>query len=522
MGRLDFLLGARDHFMSWRADLSQHATTMLLTVILAVALALRLYGLDWDAGFGWTPHPDERAILFKVVEIELPELADMSVLLDAEQSPWNPGWFPYGSFPLYLLKVVDSLRDYLPGIGSEDLRVPGRAVSALADVAAILIVYLIGRSVWSRGVGVLAAGLVAFSVIHIQLSHFFAVDTLMSLFATATLYFLIRVARWGRYSDSALAGLCIGLALATKVSVAPILAAYVVAHFIYVTGLAPNSPRRQIAFFDRMSAGVKASLFGLVLIVGTVLVVQPYAFLDWSRFYGDFVEQSEMVRRIRDYPYTRQYIDTTPYLYHVQQLATWGLGIPLGVIVWAGSVYVAMKGMRLWYAACYLALGIALPAAILMMSSSVAATLAASAIAVGALAVTVPLRSPDTRLDTILLSWAVPYLLIVGAFDVKFMRYMLPVTPVLALFGARMAVDIWCWASVARAGVRAVVLAIAAAGFAATVFYGVSYLGIYAETHPAVRASEWIMVNVPEGSTCLLYTSPSPRDGLLSRMPSSA
>ena len=29
-------------------------------------------------------------------------------------------------------------------------------------------------------------------------------------------------------------------------------------------------------------------------------------------------------------------------------------------------------------------------------------------------------------------------------------------------------------------------------------------------------------VNWEDGGTCLLYTSPSPRDGLLSRMPSSA
>ena len=31
-----------------------------------------------------------------------------------------------------------------------------------------------------------------------------------------------------------------------------------------------------------------------------------------------------------------------------------------------------------------------------------------------------------------------------------------------------------------------------------------------------------IMVVIPESKDCLLYTSPSPRDGLLSRMPSSA
>ena len=474
-----------------------------MAAILVVALALRLYGLNWDEGFGWTPHPDERAILFKVIEIEPPGLGEISVLLDAEQSPWNPGWFPYGSFPLYLLKVVDSIRDYVPGIGSQDLRVPGRAVSALADVATILITYLIGKALWSRRTGLLAAGLVAFSVIHIQLSHFFAVDTLMALFATATLYFLIRVARRGRYSDSALAGLCIGLALATKVSVAPILAAYVVAHFVYATGLASSSAGRHMALFDRLSVGIKAAVLGLVVMVGTLVVVQPYAFLDWSRFYGDFVEQSEMVRRIRDYPYTRQYIDTAPYLYHMQQLAVWGLGLPLGVVACVGSVYAAVKGLRVWYAAAYLVFGMALPAAILMLSSSFAATLIASAIAVGALVATIPIRSADTRLDAVLLSWVVPYFLIVGAFDVKFMRYMIPIAPVLVLFGARMVVDVWCWAESARAGVRAALALLFVAGVAATVFFGVSYVGIYAERHPAVRASEWIISNVPNGSTIL-------------------
>ena len=486
-----------------RSDLSQRATTIVLAAILLIALALRLYGLNWDEGFGWTPHPDERAILFKVIEIEPPGLGELSVLLDAEESPWNPRWFPYGSFPLYLLKVLDILRSDLTGSGSEDLRVPARAVSALADVVTILIAYLIGKALWSRRVGVLAAGLIAFSVIHIQLSHFFAVDTLMALFATATLYFLIRVARRGRYSDSALAGLCIGLGLATKVSVAPILAAYVVGHFVFATGLASPNSGRPLSVFDRMSTGMKGALFGLVIMVGTVLVVQPYALLDWSRFYSDFAEQSEMVRRIRDYPYTRQYIDTTPYLYHVQQLAIWGLGLPLGVIAWAGSVYAAVKGLRVWYAAAYLVIGIAVPASILILSSSVTATLLASAIAVGALVVTVPLRPANTRLDTILLSWVVPYFLIVGAFDVKFMRYMLPIMPVLALFGARMVVDIWLWAKRAHSGVRTAVIALAIAGAAVTAFYGLSYTGIYSERHPAVRASEWITANVPAGSTIL-------------------
>ena len=503
MGRFGSFFAARQGGPSGGTDVSRRTSTIVLAVIFVIALALRLYGLNWDEGFGWTPHPDERAILFKVIELELPPLGDLSVLLDAEQSPWNPGWFPYGSFPLYLIKLVEILFSDLPVIGFEDLRVPARAVSALADVVTILVTYLIGRAIWSRMTGLLAAGLVAFAVIHIQLSHFFAVDTLMALFAAATLYFLLRVARWGRYSDSVLAGLCIGLALATKISVAPILAAYVVAHFIYVTGLVPGGVGRNIDFFDRLSSGAKAGILGLGVMAGALLLAQPYALLDWRQFYADFAEQSEMVRRIRDYPYTRQYIDTTAYLYHVQQLAVWGLGLPLGVAAFAGTLYAALKGLRVWYAPLYLVAGLVLPAAILILSSSMVATLLASAIAVGAIVATIPIRSLDTRLNAVLLSWAIPYFLIVGAFDVKFMRYMLPITPVLVLFGSSMMVDFWSWARNRQTIVKVALGTAAALAAIFTAFYGVSYTGIYSEVHPAVRASEWIQSNVPRGSTIL-------------------
>ena len=48
-----------------------------------------------------------------------------------------------------------------------------------------------------------------------------------------------------------------------------------------------------------------------------------------------------------------------------------------------------------------------------------------------------------------------------------------------------------------------------------------------AKIHTALRAGEVTCVDLVEGylariEACLLYTSPSPRDGLLSRMPSSA
>ncbi len=36
---------------------------LLLLVILVAAMALRLYGINWDSGFGF--HPDERSIYMR-------------------------------------------------------------------------------------------------------------------------------------------------------------------------------------------------------------------------------------------------------------------------------------------------------------------------------------------------------------------------------------------------------------------------------------------------------------------------
>ena len=488
-------------------DLSRRTAFWGLTVVLLLALALRIYGLDWDDGFGWTPHPDERAILFKVVDLSFPGVTDLPLLLNADESPWNPRWFPYGSFPIYVLKVTSAISGYIPGLDSSDLRVPGRAVSALADVATVALVFALGAMVWSRRVGLLASALVAIAVIHIQLSHFFAVDTLMALLCFATVLFLVRVARSGRLSDSVFAGVFLGLGLATKISVAPILAAYFVAHFMAAFRLSGSNESQDAPFADRISTVAGNAVLGALAIVATFLIAQPYALLDWNRFSADVIEQSEMVRRIRDYPYTRQYIDTPPYLYHVQQMAVWGLGLPLGIVAWTGTLYVAVRGLRIWWALGYLIVGVGVPAAIFLVSSSLISLALASAISVGALVVTLPIRRAETRMTALLLCWVVPYFLITGAFDVKFMRYMIPITPFLLLFGALMLTDTWRGvgrlAGKARFSARVALAFGGALALLSTLFYAVSYLGIYSETHSAVRAGEWIKANVSRDSLVL-------------------
>ncbi|MCH8309797.1 MAG: glycosyltransferase family 39 protein, partial [Chloroflexi bacterium] len=489
-------------------DFGRKATAIGLFAVIALALLLRMYGLNWDEGFGWTPHPDERAILSKVAEISPPSLGEIGVLLDAEESPWNPRWFPYGSFPLYFLKGVELLYNVLPGADLTDLRTTGRVISGLVDVLTVVVVFGLGRMMHSRKVGLFAAGLVAMAVIHIQLSHFFAVDTFLALFAVLTMFFLVRVARHGNARDSVLAGLFMGLGLATKVSLAPIGAAYIGAHLMYAGGLLSSDTRSNILVTERISTALKNAALGGLATGVTFFIVQPYAILDWDRFYADVTEQSEMVRRIRDYPYTRQYVDTTSYLYQIRQLTTWGLGWPLGVIAWIGALYAGFRGLKFGGGVLYVIVGWALPMAVLTVSNSFLAMLVASTIAVGALLVSMPFRRTEARAEAFLLAWVAPYFFITGTFEVKFLRYMIPITPFLLLFAARLIVDLLEYGAEARRGsmaavVRPLIAVGIALGFAATAFYSISYLGIYSGVHPAVEASEWINANAPSNSVIL-------------------
>ena len=296
------------------------AWQVLLALIVVLGAGLRLYGLGWDAGFGHSPHPDERAILDHVQRISL---AAPWEFFDAENSGWNPRWFNYGSFPLYLLWAVDGISGPLMGDGA-DIRVLARAVSALADVGTILAAFGIGALAFDRRTGLLAAGLTALAVVHIQLSHFFAVDTLQALLAIAALYFMLRVAREGKARDSALAGALVALGIATKASQLPIVAPFAVAHLMFLLGMSGRAAEG--TFRERLRVMMRAAGIGAGVGVATFAAAQPYAFLDWDTFIRHVSEQSELLRGIRDYPYTRQYADTAPYWYHIRQLGLWGYG----------------------------------------------------------------------------------------------------------------------------------------------------------------------------------------------------
>ena len=437
---------------AWHA-LLPWAERLALPLVLALALVLRLYGIDWDGGGLY--HPDERAILTHTYDLGLPALSNLGILFNADESPLNPRWFPYGTLPIYALKALQLAISPLTNLDIVELSRVGRVLSALADTATVAVVYKLGLLLFNRRVGLLAAGLVAMAVLHIQLSHFFAAETFQTLFTTTSLYFMVQVVRRGRLRDSLWAGVFVGLAMATKVSSAPILLPLALAHVFAAWRQAPlyALPFDIPAAWWRQAIAL-ASAFGLA--AAAFIVTEPYALLDSGRYIAAIMEQSEVVRRIRDYPYTRQYVDTIPVVYQAWHLTLFGLGPLLGLVALGGLVWAGVK--VLWRGGAEL---------------------------------------------TLLLAFLVPLLVITASLEVKFLRYLLPATPLAVLLGAAMLFGGVDWVrerapSLAKWATAGIVVATAA-----TALYAMSFAAMYAVPHPANQAAEWLKANAPEGAVML-------------------
>ncbi len=440
----------RESKLSNRGEAFRRALPVLL--ILLVAAALRFRGLNWDEGH-WL-HPDERQIFFVVMDLDWPESIAQALTPD---SPLNPHFFAYGSLPIYLLKlVIAALKPLWPALRDDaNMHLIARPLAALFDLGTVYLVYRLGRQVLPRSydrkkkewIALLAAVFTSFAVIHIQLAHFYTADSLLTFFIMLALTLaagMTETSGWRR--DMAL-GAALGLALATKVSAAPLLLPIAVAYY----SAAPRPP--SISVVDHGWHALRRMVPMLLAAGALFFIVQPYALLDAWTFLRDTGREAGIARGIIDVPYTIQYAGTLPLLYPIWQTTLWGLALPLGLLGWAGLLALGIGWLR-----------------------------------------------RGTRADAILLAWAGPYLILTGLLYAKHLRYMLPLAPVLCLLAARLLVQTVDW-NPARPIVRSLSVSFVILALLSTLAYALLFSSMYASPHSWVSASEWIHRHVPAGST---------------------
>lgn len=423
---------------------------ILLYLILVLAGIFRLYGINWDQGFHL--HPDERAIVLSVIELRLPENIGQFLSPD---SPLNPKFFAYGSFPFYLLFIAGNIAGIIfhPIFAAYDgINIVGRLLSALFDLGTILVLYQLGKRFFNLKIGLLAGFFYAISVLPIQLSHFYAVDTPLTFFILLSLYFLLIFIEKRSYLTLLLLAISFGLAVASKISaillIFPILIAF---GYLFV------SHKKETNTAHRFSL-IRLVLSACMLLAAleiTIFLAEPYAVIDAKQFLSDALAQSEMTKDAFTFPYTLQYVGKIPYLYELYNFYFFGQGILLASLSLLGTGFVVLK---------------------VLIN-----------------------RKKEYMSLIILLGFFIPYILIVGNFKVGFMRYLLPVYPLFALFAAYSFTSLINYSS--KKISKHLLFLLLALFYIALLIWPLSFMHIYAKPNTRVLATEWIHAFIPKGST---------------------
>ncbi len=251
----------------------------LLVAIVALGLGLRLWGIGF--GLPYLYHPDEGV----PVTIALRMLHTGNL---------DPDFFDWPSLTFYLNALV-YLAYFLFGkamgrfAAPADLLLPdietiavgkallpeefllARGLTAVFGALGIVAVYLICRDLsGSRTAGWLGALWFAVEPVGIRHSQYVRPDIFLVTFALFSLWFALRIVDDPRPRNYFLAGVCAGLATASKYNAAFIVLPMAVAHFARFR--ARGFARKEIYL---------AALASLL----TFFATTPYALLDWNRFW---------------------------------------------------------------------------------------------------------------------------------------------------------------------------------------------------------------------------------------------
>lgn len=446
---------------------------LLLSLILILALSFRLTGLNWDENQHL--HPDERFLTMVTEALAWPRR--LGEYFDSARSPLNPynrgyTFFVYGDLPIILTRGIGEALTRLcqvyparcpfpsgRALGYDEITLLGRALSAILDTGTVLLTFWIGQRLLGTGGGLLAATLMALSVMNIQQAHFYTTDTWATFFSTAALLGVVGMLRRPTYPLAIATGTMAGAALASRINLWPLFPLMALAAL-----LGPRSaPRR---WGPWVAVGFAAAL--------AFRVGMPYAFAGWitpdPRWLANMREIQALISGEIDYPPGHQWTDRAPIFFPLKNMVLWGMGLPFGLTAWIGWLALGLHLRRRLHAG--------------------------------------DLRWNPTAAGWLLLwLWTGGYFLYMGTQWVKSMRYFLPIYPTLALTAA------WGLGALgdrARGAGRWAAGAAMGGVLLGTALWAVAFVGIYQQPVSRVAASRWLYAHVPSAVTLIRAGSGEP------------
>jgi 4-amino-4-deoxy-L-arabinose transferase-like glycosyltransferase len=202
---------------------------VLLVLVIALSFILRAWGSNFGLPAYSRYHPDEHALVERAAAI-------------LWTGDWNLHRFNYP--PLYayiqavayavyyLYGVTQALWRYVPTFVVPNYYQIGRLLTATFGSLSVVVVYLIGRQIRSRRLGLLASALLGANFLHIVHSHYATFDISLGFWVSLTLLFSLLVADRESAKWYLMAGLCAGFAGSTKYNGAVVIVIPLLAHVL--------------------------------------------------------------------------------------------------------------------------------------------------------------------------------------------------------------------------------------------------------------------------------------------------
>ncbi len=452
---------------------------ILLLGILMVAAYFRFVGLNWDAS--QHQHPDERFMTMVASALQTPN--DLGQYFNTAVSPLNPnnmgyGFYVYGDLPLFIVRY---LAGWLEQTGYDQVFLVGRVVSGTLDLLTIILIYLMADLLFkNKRLALLAAAFDALAVLQIQLSHFFTVDIPSNFFIFLAFYVALHIQTsrpevdesvladhqpfWRRLTRSwrsaipyALFGLMSGMALSSKISAYPLVLLLPAAAYVWWDRLDRTSRDRIWPLILRNLA------IGGFFCLLAFRVFQPYAFqgpgllgIGLNPKWVDNMQQIQaQINNDVDAPFALQWI-RRPVTFAWTNMVQWGLGIPLGLLAWAGFLLMAWRMIR-----------------------------------------------GEWRKYLILWGWTAGFFTWQSLQGNPSMRYQIPVYPTLAIIAAWAVFQLWhsrpAWLS--RLGripwQKVIAFGLGLGVLGATFAWALAFSQVYVRPETRVAATSWIYQNIP-------------------------
>jgi hypothetical protein len=256
---------------------------LIITGVLLIALALRLYGIEHGLPYGY--QIDEKFVVnhamgfgtgdFNPHLFHWPGTSLMYFLFLEYGLLYVIGW---------LLGMFRSTADFAELF----IRDPsvfyliGRMTIAFMGTATVYLVYQLGRKVTSARVGLLASIFYGFSYLAVGIDHFIFPDTPLTFLSVLAMLLLHRILTHGEKRTYLWAGLVIGIALGTKYSGGALLIPLGLAHFYQVW----SQDRKNFHnLFDK-----RIGIAILMIFIGFMLSC-PFSLIDFQTFFRDLVWQ---------------------------------------------------------------------------------------------------------------------------------------------------------------------------------------------------------------------------------------